>query len=61
VQWRSVDVGAADAVSELITVFAGADVVIHLAWQIQPSHDRARIRLSSAGSPAPARWTHWPS
>lgn len=46
-QWHSVDVGTADAVSELTTIFAGAAVVIHLAWQIQPSHDRARIRRTN--------------
>jgi UDP-glucose 4-epimerase len=47
VEWHAVDVGAADAVSALTDVFAGAGAVIHLAWQIQPSHDRAAIRRTN--------------
>lgn len=47
VQWRSIDVARPDAVTELAASFAGAGAVIHLAWQIQPSHDRTRIRRTN--------------
>jgi UDP-glucose 4-epimerase len=49
VRWHSVDVAAGDAVAALTPVFAGADAVVHLAWQIQPSHDRARLRATNVG------------
>jgi len=36
---------AADvARDDLVPLFAGADAVVHLAWLIQPSRDRARLR-----------------
>jgi UDP-glucose 4-epimerase len=47
VRWRSIDVARQESVAELAACFAGADAVIHLAWQIQPSHDRARIRRTN--------------
>src|SRR4051812_29104793 len=35
---------AADIVSsDLVSIFAGADVVVHLAWAIQPSRDEAKL------------------
>jgi nucleoside-diphosphate-sugar epimerase len=49
VDWHSVDVGAPSAVDPLTDAFAGAGAVIHLAWQIQPSHDRAAIRRTNVG------------
>ncbi len=42
--WRYADVAASDADQRLDAAFAGADVVVHLAWAIQPSHDRERLR-----------------
>jgi nucleoside-diphosphate-sugar epimerase len=45
--WHGIDVGAPDAVASLTDVFAGAGAVIHLAWQIQPSHDRAALRRTN--------------
>jgi UDP-glucose 4-epimerase len=39
-RWYSADV----AHDDLIPAFDGADVVIHLAWAIQPSHDEALMR-----------------
>ncbi|MGW6229657.1 NAD-dependent epimerase/dehydratase family protein [Cellulosimicrobium cellulans] len=42
--WRYADVAAPDADERLDAAFAGADVVVHLAWAIQPSHDRKRLR-----------------
>ncbi|MCW3020068.1 MAG: NAD-dependent epimerase/dehydratase family protein [Solirubrobacterales bacterium] len=45
--WRTADV----AESELAPLFAGADVVIHLAWLIQPSRDeRVTHRVNVTGS-----------
>jgi nucleoside-diphosphate-sugar epimerase len=39
VTWRTADIGRPDA--DLAGAFAGADVVVHLAWLIQPSRDEA--------------------
>ncbi|MDQ3940786.1 MAG: NAD-dependent epimerase/dehydratase family protein, partial [Actinomycetota bacterium] len=36
-EWVPADV----AEDDLVPIFRGADVVVHLAWLIQPSHDRA--------------------
>ncbi|MDQ4018779.1 MAG: NAD-dependent epimerase/dehydratase family protein, partial [Actinomycetota bacterium] len=46
------DWAAADVTSdELTPLFRGADAVVHLAWTIQPSHDRARLwRTNVEGS-----------
>jgi UDP-glucose 4-epimerase len=35
--WVVCDIGAATAVPRLVDTFRGADAVVHLAWQIQPS------------------------
>ena len=42
-RWVQVDVG----VDDLRAVFAGADVVVHLAWQIQPSRDEAALERAN--------------
>jgi UDP-glucose 4-epimerase len=47
VDWVTVDVGQPSSATALVDVFAGATAVIHLAWQIQPSHDRERIRRTN--------------
>jgi nucleoside-diphosphate-sugar epimerase len=39
VDWRSVDLAHPDALFDLREAFVGADVVVHLAWGFQPSHD----------------------
>jgi UDP-glucose 4-epimerase len=53
VEWHSLDVGAPDAAAGLGVIFAGADAVVHLAWQIQPSHDQRRLyRTNVLGSRA---------
>lgn len=49
-RWTSVDVGAAnkaEVVSTLARAMEGADAVIHLAWAIQPNHDRERLRRTN--------------
>ena len=43
--WRSLDVVA----DPLEPVLAGADAVVHLAWLIQPSRDRAQTRAVNVG------------
>jgi nucleoside-diphosphate-sugar epimerase len=45
--WHGVDVGAPEATATLTDAFAGAGAVIHLAWQIQPSHDRSALRRTN--------------
>jgi len=43
VSWATADV----ARDELEPHFRGADAVVHLAWQIQPSRDRERLRATN--------------
>lgn len=46
--WTAVDIGERGpdepVVERLRRAFAGADAVVHLAWLIQPSHDRDQLR-----------------
>lgn len=54
-EWMRVDVGAetlSDTAEELLVdtlaeAFTGADAVIHLAWLIQPNHDRDLLRRTN--------------
>jgi nucleoside-diphosphate-sugar epimerase len=39
VEWRAANIAADDAVPDLIDAFTGADVVVHLAWKLQPNRD----------------------
>jgi UDP-glucose 4-epimerase len=43
VRWHSVDVGEPGAAGPLAEIFRGADAVVNLSWQIQPSHDQRRL------------------
>lgn len=49
--WQGVDLGASGpdepVVHRLTEVVTGADAVVHLAWAVQPSHDRARLRATN--------------
>src|SRR5205809_2574746 len=46
-EWRACDIARDD----LEEVFRGADAVVHLAWEIQPSHDLPQlIRTNITGS-----------
>lgn len=49
VQWISVDIASASSEEELASAFQGADVVVHLGWMIQPSHDRELLRRGNQG------------
>lgn len=40
VEWHALDV----AEDDLLPAFAGADVVVHLAWLLQPAHDPDEMR-----------------
>ena len=56
VEWHTADVAADGAADRLAGVFRGADAVINLAWQIQPSHDPRRLyRTNVLGSREVAR------
>lgn len=50
-EWVSCDIGAQGptrrVVETLTRVFAGADAVVHLAWAVQPSHDRDRLHRTN--------------
>ncbi|MGR8007030.1 SDR family oxidoreductase [Streptomyces hypolithicus] len=39
VEWGTVDLGHTDSRSTLVSHFAGADAVVHLAWRFQPTHN----------------------
>ncbi|MFC4068102.1 NAD-dependent epimerase/dehydratase family protein [Actinoplanes subglobosus] len=53
VTWHPVDIGSDDATDRLAEIFSGADAIVHLAWQIQPSHDQRRLyRTNVLGSRA---------
>ncbi|MEH1012451.1 NAD-dependent epimerase/dehydratase family protein [Micromonospora sp. CPCC 206060] len=53
VRWHAQDIGVPGAADELTRICTGADAVVHLAWQIQPSHDQQVLhRTNVAGSRA---------
>jgi nucleoside-diphosphate-sugar epimerase len=41
--WVECDIAAPTAVDVLAPVLGGADAVVHLAWAVQPSHQRRRL------------------
>lgn len=47
VEWHAVDVGQDGRSGSLSSAFAGADAVVHLAWQIQPNRDLAVLRRTN--------------
>ncbi|MGC5017284.1 NAD-dependent epimerase/dehydratase family protein [Micromonospora sp. DT47] len=49
VEWHSCDVGAPGAAGTLAAIFAAAQAVVHLAWQIQPSHDQRTLHRTNVG------------
>src|SRR5687767_3753176 len=49
VRWHSCDIGEPGAADQLTEVFSGADAVVHLAWQIQPSHDQRVLHRTNVG------------
>jgi len=52
-QWVALDLADDQAQTRLWEVFAGADAVVHLAWDFQPSHDVAYLdRVAVQGTRA---------
>lgn len=50
-EWVALDLAGTTAPRRLREVVAGADAVVHLAWDFQPSHDTAYLeRVAVAGS-----------
>jgi nucleoside-diphosphate-sugar epimerase len=47
VPWHQIDVGSRSAPAALTEAMRGADAVVHLAWMIQPSHDREAMRRAN--------------
>lgn len=52
VEWHTVDIGVQDDQPALVNAFAGADAVVHLAWLIQPNHDRELLRRTNVAGTA---------
>ncbi|MBV9594233.1 MAG: NAD-dependent epimerase/dehydratase family protein [Actinobacteria bacterium] len=48
-EWLTLDLSQDDATDRLLPAMAGADAVVHLAWQIQPGRDRAQLRRTNQG------------
>jgi UDP-glucose 4-epimerase len=44
VEWHAVDLGHAGCASAVAEFVRGADTVVHLAWRLTSSHDRAAMR-----------------
>jgi len=47
VEWHTADLGDPACLTPLAERLAGIDAVVHLAWQVQPSHQRARLRRTN--------------
>lgn len=59
VDWRSLDLTDPDAIPKLRNVFDEADVVVHLAWGFQPTHDVDYLnRLGVGGTSAVLQAAH---
>jgi nucleoside-diphosphate-sugar epimerase len=52
VEWHCLDVGDPGDKPGLVKAFAGADAVVHLAWLIQPNHDRELLRRANVAGTA---------
>jgi UDP-glucose 4-epimerase len=46
-RWERIDVSDPASTQEMTYLFDGADAVVHLAWQVQPSHDTAALRRAN--------------
>src|SRR4051812_17296510 len=49
VQWHSLDLAEPDCIAPLTGLIRDVDAVVHLAWQIQPSHDEAQLAQVNLG------------
>jgi UDP-glucose 4-epimerase len=48
-EWKMIDLSSVTAKDRLTEAFNGMDAVVHLAWMIQPSHDRGLMRSTNQG------------
>ncbi|WP_458107938.1 NAD-dependent epimerase/dehydratase family protein [Arthrobacter sp. R3-55] len=47
VEWHTLDISAPEDQPALEAALAGADAVVHLAWLIQPNHNREMLRRTN--------------
>jgi UDP-glucose 4-epimerase len=47
VTWHALDISRPDVQPALVEAMHGIDAVVHLAWQIQPSHDEPAMRRTN--------------
>jgi nucleoside-diphosphate-sugar epimerase len=52
VDWRSIDLANPETEPALVAAFDGADVVVHLAWAIQPTREEERLHQINVGGTA---------
>lgn len=52
VEWHSLDIAEQNDQTAMEEAFAGADAVVHLAWLIQPNHDRELLRRTNVAGTA---------
>lgn len=52
VKWHTVDIGDRKDQPALEAALAGADAVVHLAWLIQPNHNRELLRRTNVAGTA---------
>lgn len=52
VEWHTLDISATEDQPALEAALAGADAVVHLAWLIQPNHDREMLRRTNVAGTA---------
>lgn len=52
VDWRTLDIGAKVDQPALEAALSGADAVVHLAWLIQPNHNREMLRQTNVAGTA---------
>lgn len=49
VEWRLLDVAQEGCADGLAAALQGADAVVHLAWLMQPNHERETLRRTNVG------------
>src|SRR3954451_10141026 len=52
VEWHSLDIGDQSGRPALEKALSGADAVVHLAWLLQPNHDRELLRRTNVAGTA---------
>ncbi|MGJ3190691.1 NAD-dependent epimerase/dehydratase family protein [Paenarthrobacter sp. FR1] len=52
VEWHTLDIGSSEDQVDVEVAMAGADAVVHLAWLIQPNHNRQLLRQTNVAGTA---------